>query len=102
MFKPSIPDALVSQVSNISRTDRWMIYRRLQELGISCWCPADGSLWVEIDCAVDVMLLCSTVQQLIASRQELINWLERCWYTELPLMSDICNSLEMEQSRSVV
>ena len=92
------PDALVSRVADISRADRWMTCRRLQELGICCWCPADGSLWVEIDRAVDVMLLCSTVQQLIAPRQELVKWLDRCWHAQLPLTSKVCNSLEMGRS----
>jgi hypothetical protein len=79
MIKPSRPDSLVSQVAEISRSDRWFVSRRLQELTINCWCPEDGSLWVEIDNSTHAVLLRSAVYQLMASRQELIDWLERCW-----------------------
>lgn len=83
MFRSSNPQALVSEVGKISRSDRWIVYHRLQELTISCWCPADGTLWVEIEHGIDAILLRSIVQQLVASRQELIDWLERCWETKL-------------------
>jgi len=83
MFAPSNPQALVSEVGKISRSDRWIVHHRLQELTISCWCPADGTLWVEIEHGIDAILLGSIVQQLVASRQELIDWLERCWETKL-------------------
>ncbi|WP_318013990.1 Asr1405/Asl0597 family protein [Oscillatoria salina] len=82
MFITPSPDAL--QVGTISRSDRWLLYRRLQELKISCWCPADGSLWVEVNHCLDAVLLRSAVQQLVASRPELVNWLERCWETQVP------------------
>ena len=59
--------------------DRWRIYHRLQELMIPCCCPVDGSLRIEINHGMALILLCSTVMQFTASRQELINWLERCW-----------------------
>lgn len=89
MCKPSShPQALVSQVAKISRSDRWIVYRRLQELKIPCWCPDDGTLWVEIDNGIDAILLRSTVQQLVAPRQELVNWLDRCWETRLPHTSN--------------
>lgn len=79
MFTPSDPNASVSQVVNVSRVDRWPIYHRLQELMIPCWCPADGSLRVEVNNSIAAVLLRSTVQQFVASRQELVDWLERCW-----------------------
>ena len=79
MIKPSHPDALVSQITQVSRSDRWFISNRLQELMINCWCPEDGSLWVEINHSIHAVLVRSTVYQSLAPRQELINWLERCW-----------------------
>jgi hypothetical protein len=85
MFKPSNPDALVSQVAKISRSDRWLIHHRLQELMIPCWCPEDGSLWVEIHHGIQAILLRSTVQQLVSSRPELVDWLERCWETSIAI-----------------
>jgi hypothetical protein len=73
------PSITAAQVVNISRTDRWRIYHRLQELRIPAWCPEDGSLWVEVDDAIAAFLVRSTVQQFAASRSELLGWLERCW-----------------------
>jgi hypothetical protein len=65
----------------IPRCDRWRIHRRLEELMISSSCPVDGSLQVEIQYVIDLVLVRSTVQQFMAPRQELVNWLERCWYS---------------------
>lgn len=81
MMTPSHPDALISQVEKVSRCDRWCVYQRLQELMIPCWCPEDGSLWVEIEHGIHAILLRSAVYGAIASRQELVDWLERCWET---------------------
>ncbi len=77
------PDALVSRVVTIQRSDRWQVYRRLKELGISCWCPQDGTLWVEIEGCVGATLLRSTVHQFTSSRLELADWLDRCWTTSI-------------------
>ncbi|MGF1541661.1 MAG: Asr1405/Asl0597 family protein [Pleurocapsa sp.] len=82
MYESTHPDAFVSQVAKIHRSDRWSVYRRLQELNISCWCPKDGTLWVEIDCCIHAILIRSTIQQFVSTRSELTNWLERCWSTE--------------------
>jgi hypothetical protein len=69
----------VIHVVAVSRIDRWQIYNRLQELMIPCWCPKDGSLQVEIQNSINGLLLRSVVQQFVASRQEMVSWLERCW-----------------------
>ncbi|NJK74732.1 MAG: hypothetical protein HC849_34190 [Oscillatoriales cyanobacterium RU_3_3] len=74
--------APVIHVVAVSRIDRWQIYNRLQELMIPCWCPKDGSLQVQIRDNIDAVLLRSVVQQFVASRQEMVNWLERCWQAE--------------------
>lgn len=81
MIRPTRPNALVSQVEKVSRSDRWLVHSRLQELMIPCWCPDDGSLWVEIEHGIHAILLRSAVYQAIAPRQELLDWLERCWET---------------------
>ena len=83
MYKFTRPDVFVSQVAKIHRSDRWSVYRRLQELNIRCWCPEDGTLWVEIDRCIDAILLRSTIQQFVSTRSELTDWLERCWSTEV-------------------
>jgi len=67
-----------AQILEVSRIDRWRIYSRLQELMIPCWCLQDGTLRVEIQSGTSAVLLRSVVQQFVASRQELVNWLERC------------------------
>ena len=83
MFQSSSSNALIGQVVKIPRSDRWRIYHRLQELMIPCWCPDDGSLRVEANSGIAAILIRSTVQQFVASRQELVDWLERCWDTEV-------------------
>lgn len=66
-------------VVSVPRIDRWRIYHRLQELTIPCCCPSDGSLCVAVENCTGALLVRSVVQQFIASRQEMVDWLERCW-----------------------
>lgn len=87
MFEHSNYHPFVTQVieshgckqSRLFAADRWQIFHRLQQLNIHCWCPADGSLFVEVNDAITAVLVRSTVQQFVAPRQELVGWLERCW-----------------------
>ncbi|MDJ0697266.1 MAG: hypothetical protein QNJ49_18165 [Mastigocoleus sp. MO_167.B18] len=58
---------------------RWQIYHRLQELKIECSCSGDGSLRIKVNQFEDLVLLQSTLKQFTASRQELIDWLDKCW-----------------------
>ncbi len=74
---------LLIDVISVPRIDRWRVYHRLQELKIPCWCLPDGSLHVEVQTGVGALLLRSVVQQVVAPRQEMVSWLERCWETEL-------------------
>jgi hypothetical protein len=78
MLRPRGSDA-DAEIVQIAYSDRWRIYQRLRELKIKCWCPADGSLRVQVNNCLTAILLRSTVLQFTASRQELIDWLERCW-----------------------
>jgi hypothetical protein len=68
------------QVLQIPLSDRWRIYHRLQELMIPCSCHPDGSLRVRINNLLEAILVRSTVMQCLAPRQELVTWLEHCWY----------------------
>jgi hypothetical protein len=68
-----------THIISVSRIDRWRVYHRLQELMIPCWCLEDGSLRVEVQNGLCALLLRSVVQQFVASRLEMVNWLERCW-----------------------
>lgn len=84
MFDSPNFQPLASQIVEISRPNRWQVYHRLQELMISCWCPNDGSLRVEVNNSIEAILVRSVVQQFIASRGELIDWLECCLQTKNP------------------
>ena len=81
MQKPSSPNLSTDQVVAVPLCDRWRIHHRLQELMIPCSCPADGSLRVEVNHGIALILVWSTLQQFTASRQDLIDWLDRCWHT---------------------
>ncbi|WP_017655932.1 Asr1405/Asl0597 family protein [Fortiea contorta] len=72
-------DSFNDQVLHIPLSDRWQIYHRLQELMINCSCQADGSLRVQVNNLLEAVLIRSTVMQFLASRHELVDWLERCW-----------------------
>jgi hypothetical protein len=78
---PSSPATHLHAVA-VPRGDRWRIYHRLQELTIPCWCLPDGTLRVEVQNSTGALLLRSVVQQFMAPRQEMVNWLERCWHLE--------------------
>ncbi|MHC5762029.1 Asr1405/Asl0597 family protein [Nostoc sp.] len=73
-------DTLGDQVLQIPLSDRWRIYYRLQELKINCSCPPDGSLRVQVNNLLELILIRSIVMQFLASRHELLEWLERCWH----------------------
>jgi hypothetical protein len=70
---------LGEQILEIPLGDRWQIYHRLQELMISCSCDSDGFLRVEVNSFQTAMLVHSTVMQFLATRHELVEWLESCW-----------------------
>lgn len=76
---PTLPNW--GQTVAVRRCDRWSIHRRLQELNIPCVCPADGTLRVEVNHAVALLLVHSAVRQFSISREEGVAWLERCWQT---------------------
>lgn len=71
--------ALGEQVLQIPLCDRYSIHRRLQELMIPSSCLPDGSLHVQVNSWLTAILVCSTVMQFLATRQELLDWLEYCW-----------------------
>ncbi|MBD2312788.1 hypothetical protein H6G20_14040 [Desertifilum sp. FACHB-1129] len=60
-------------------SERWLIYNRLQQLGIPCECAVHQPLNVEIHTPTAALLVRSVVQQFTAPRQDLIEWLEACW-----------------------
>jgi hypothetical protein len=67
------------QAIAVERADRWMVYRRLQELDIPCTCHSDRPLQVEITTPLAAIQLWSAVKQVVESRSELVEWLKVCW-----------------------
>lgn len=68
-----------SEVVAIDWADRWLIYNRLQDLEIPCWCEVGQPLRVKIRTPKEAVQLSSVVKQHTASRCELIQNLEQCW-----------------------
>ena len=85
-FASNSPDW--GQVVSCNRCDRWSLYHRLQELNIPCACPTDGTLRVDVNHAIALILVRSAVRQFIISRQEIVDWLERCWQTQVICSAD--------------
>lgn len=83
MSKPIAAAAKWGQVVSVQRCDRWSIHRRLQELSIAAACPADGTLRVDVNHAVELLLVRSTVRQFLTPRRDHVDWLERCWQTQV-------------------
>lgn len=73
------------RVVEVNRIDKWQVYQRLQALQISCHCAIDRPLQVEVADIGTAIQLWSVVRQFTASRSELIDWLNRCWYREINL-----------------
>lgn len=72
-----------AQTVAVHRCDRRSIQRRLHELDIACHCPTDGTLRVEVTGAVSLVLVCSTLRQFSCKRCESVDWLDRCWHTDV-------------------
>lgn len=79
LLQPDVAPSLVAQKIAIAQGDRWLLYTRLRDLQIPCWCLKDGSLWAEVEQCSTVILIHSVMRELFAPRQELVDWLNRCW-----------------------
>lgn len=77
-MNPSNSKPEAEQIIEIAFADRWQVYQRLQELGISCQCGTNQPLMAEIDNVAAAIQLWSIVRQLTVSRRELAYWLEGC------------------------
>ncbi len=78
----SLADTTADYIVQVDRSDRWLVYHRLQELGIDCQCSADGRLSARLASAHDAIQIWSVVQQLTQPRRWQLDWLERCWCTD--------------------
>ena len=75
--------AEIYQVVEVNYSDRWLAYRRLQELDIPCHCSANQSLTVALHSPIAAIQLWSINKQLTATRNDLIDWLHCCWQKKL-------------------
>ncbi|MEL6778571.1 MAG: Asr1405/Asl0597 family protein [Cyanobacteria bacterium J06597_16] len=82
MDKSTSRTPTLGQVVSVARVDRWSINHRLQDLNIPCTCPTDGTLRVNVDHAVALLLVNSVVRRFTLPRQVSVDWLERCWETQ--------------------
>ncbi len=64
---------------DVQGSDRWSIYHRLQDLGISCQCGTNQPLKVPISHPLGAIQLWSVVQQTTATPSDLRQWLNHCW-----------------------
>ncbi|AKG24147.1 Asr1405/Asl0597 family protein [Calothrix sp. 336/3] len=83
MFQPCSFDAASGYLVEVPVGDRWLVFHRLQELMIPCACLSDGSLAVQIDDCLTAILVYSIVKRFTASRQDLVDYLESCWFPDL-------------------
>jgi hypothetical protein len=72
-------DASLLPAIAISRSDRWQVYHRLRDLDIPAYCLPDGGLRADISTPVAALQLRSVMAQVTASRQDLVEFLDRCW-----------------------
>ncbi len=78
-MNPTDFPAQANQIVAVAPSERWQVYRRLQELGISCRCRTNQPLSVQIDDVAAAIQLWSVVRHLTVPRHDLAIWLERCW-----------------------
>ena len=81
-MSPSAQEPEATQILEVSWTDRWEVYKRLQELEIPCWCQPNRPLRVQINSAIAAVQVQSVLRQLNAPRQDLVQWLGHCWHQE--------------------
>jgi hypothetical protein len=67
------------EVMTVAGGDRWTVYHRLQELGISCQCSLNEPLKVQLNHPLTVIQLWSVVKHTTAPRSVLLQWLHQCW-----------------------
>ncbi|NEP02019.1 MAG: hypothetical protein F6K58_25850 [Symploca sp. SIO2E9] len=68
-----------TQVIEITASDRWQVYRRLQELDITCSYRTNQPLSYQVNEVTAAIQVWSVVRQLKLSRCEIAAWLEKCW-----------------------
>ncbi len=68
-----------SQIIAVKGTEKWDVYHRLQDLGISCQCSMHKVLSVDVANPNDVAQVWSVVRRVTSSRESLVQLLRYCW-----------------------
>lgn len=63
----------------VETDQRWLVFQRLQDLNIPCQCQMYGDLHVQVNDGVTALQVWQVLRQFSASKQDLVDWLERCW-----------------------
>ena len=71
-----------NRVLTVKWAYRWDIFRRLQALEIDCQCSTNEPLLVNLHTPTTLVQIWSVVRQSTADRQQLIDWLDNCWYVQ--------------------
>lgn len=75
---------LVIAVTDLDPINRWIVYRRLQDLGLTCRYGRSHPLTVAISTPIDALLVWSVVQTTTQSKPALTDHLDRCWQQRSP------------------
>lgn len=78
-MKSSSSKLETDQIIKINKSERWIVYRRLQELEIPCRCGTNQPLSYQLNDVTSAIQVWSVVRQLTVPRRELASWLECCW-----------------------
>lgn len=78
-MQPPNQQVSTHEITTVQCPDRWQVYHRLKALDISCQCKTNRPLQVKLDNTISAIQLWSVTKQCTASRQELVDWLDRCW-----------------------
>ncbi|MBE9060824.1 hypothetical protein IQ256_07515 [cf. Phormidesmis sp. LEGE 11477] len=64
---------------SVTCEDRWQVYHRLQDLGITCRCGGFKPLQVEVKTPTEALQLWNILRRVSSARPVLIASLDQCW-----------------------
>lgn len=87
-----------SRILPVKWAYRWDVFRRLKALEIDCQCSTNEPLLVDLYSPTTLVQIWSVIRQSSAERQQLIDWLDNCWYVKYDHQTIISFSQQNEQS----
>lgn len=87
-----------SRILPVKWAYRWDVFRRLKALEIDCQCSTNEPLLVDLYSPTTLVQIWSVIRQSSAERQQLIDWLDNCWYVKYDHQTRISFSQQNEQS----